>query len=229
MMFAATLSQNSGTQADLKQSIEMYEEACEGWKQKKDSLGVCKCLLQIAVSYMKMDKKVDAKKYAVMAKDLYVKNHASNVAAEAQDSAYAWESALAQLFMQIIPDYYENKIRVTIESNLNGSKDASSSLHENLWKRNADDIMQQFNLSQIFWFRHSCCVQCKTLLNLDQKKRCARCRNAIYCSKECQNKHWILHKILCKAGQKTDNLVQQMNDTQALWKSRYISCVAHFK
>ena len=28
-------------------------------------------------------------------------------------------------------------------------------------------------------------------------KRCTRCRAVVYCSKECQAKHWQLHKFLC--------------------------------
>jgi hypothetical protein len=27
--------------------------------------------------------------------------------------------------------------------------------------------------------------------------KCSKCRIAVYCSKECQTKHWINHKHLC--------------------------------
>ena len=30
-------------------------------------------------------------------------------------------------------------------------------------------------------------------------KKCARCRETVYCSKDCQTKHWQLHKETCRA------------------------------
>eukprot|EP00942_MAST-04A_sp_MAST-4A-sp1_P003552 g3552.t1 len=40
----------------------------------------------------------------------------------------------------------------------------------------------------------SLCIQCSN----PGKKRCARCRLVNYCSRECQEKHWPLHKKQCK-------------------------------
>ncbi|XP_078483989.1 zinc finger protein (MYND)-8 [Ciona intestinalis] len=42
----------------------------------------------------------------------------------------------------------------------------------------------------------SSCVVCNTLNKV--MKRCTRCRNAFYCSRSCQIKHWPEHKNLCQ-------------------------------
>ncbi|KAH3835139.1 uncharacterized protein LOC127878930 [Dreissena polymorpha] len=39
------------------------------------------------------------------------------------------------------------------------------------------------------------CHVCKTQLNV--MKRCSRCRNVLYCSRECQTKDWSVHKTVC--------------------------------
>ena len=42
------------------------------------------------------------------------------------------------------------------------------------------------------------CSQCAAKAQGDrQLMTCGRCREAFYCSKECQTKHWILHRQQC--------------------------------
>lgn len=50
------------------------------------------------------------------------------------------------------------------------------------------------------------CYKCEKALNEDQIKKCSRCREAIYCGKECQGNNWKEHKVKCvaKESQKTD-------------------------
>ena len=40
------------------------------------------------------------------------------------------------------------------------------------------------------------CAQCSR--TLPAMKRCTQCRAVLYCSRECQAKHWAVHKAACK-------------------------------
>eukprot|EP00814_Leptocylindrus_danicus_P014706 CAMPEP_0116038424 /NCGR_PEP_ID=MMETSP0321-20121206/22786_1 /TAXON_ID=163516 /ORGANISM="Leptocylindrus danicus var. danicus, Strain B650" /LENGTH=178 /DNA_ID=CAMNT_0003517107 /DNA_START=45 /DNA_END=581 /DNA_ORIENTATION=- len=44
------------------------------------------------------------------------------------------------------------------------------------------------------------CIYCGAFQISDAQKhnQCSRCANALYCSKECQKKHWKSHKLQCK-------------------------------
>ena len=46
------------------------------------------------------------------------------------------------------------------------------------------------------------CANCNTIANKEPYKKCAKCRHAAYCSKECQIKHWPVHKTVCKSAPK---------------------------
>lgn len=58
----------------------------------------------------------------------------------------------------------------------------------------------------------------------DQKenatKRCARCRQAIYCGKECQRADWAVHKVTCEPKVKSS-----INPTQENFLSERVSSV----
>ena len=43
---------------------------------------------------------------------------------------------------------------------------------------------------------HTACFECGG--TLAERKVCAKCKVARYCSKECQTAHWRSHKALCK-------------------------------
>ena len=46
------------------------------------------------------------------------------------------------------------------------------------------------------------CANCKAISNKEYFKKCAKCRSAAYCSKDCQIKHWPVHKTVCKSAPK---------------------------
>lgn len=45
------------------------------------------------------------------------------------------------------------------------------------------------------------CSQCN-LMTYDRSffKRCSKCKDALYCSEDCQKKHWSVHKKTCRAA-----------------------------
>ena len=44
------------------------------------------------------------------------------------------------------------------------------------------------------------CANCDAIANNVHFKKCAACKLATYCSKECQKKHWPVHKTVCKSA-----------------------------
>ena len=46
------------------------------------------------------------------------------------------------------------------------------------------------------------CAKCNAIANKEPFKKCAKCRCAAYCSKECQKEHWPVHKTVCKSAPK---------------------------
>jgi MYND finger len=42
------------------------------------------------------------------------------------------------------------------------------------------------------------CGQCGSVENNNKFKKCGKCKNVRYCSKECQIKDWSVHKLKCK-------------------------------
>jgi len=39
---------------------------------------------------------------------------------------------------------------------------------------------------------------CQILLSPDKRSYCSVCKSAVYCNKDCQSRHWKMHKPLCK-------------------------------
>ena len=44
------------------------------------------------------------------------------------------------------------------------------------------------------------CANCDVVANNTHLKKCAACKLVTYCSKECQKKHWPVHKTVCKSA-----------------------------
>jgi hypothetical protein len=47
------------------------------------------------------------------------------------------------------------------------------------------------------------CLCC--LKEVEGSSRCSQCRTALYCSRECQLKHWPVHKNICQDSNNTED------------------------
>ena len=50
---------------------------------------------------------------------------------------------------------------------------------------------------------HHNCLYC--LKVVEGSSRCSQCRTALYCNRECQLKHWPVHKNICQDSNDTEN------------------------
>ena len=64
------------------------------------------------------------------------------------------------------------------------------------------------------------CDQCSQKEGKTKFKRCALCLINVYCSKECQTKHWLLHKLRC---QKTAGPLDETGPQRLLSKTSILS------
>ena len=62
------------------------------------------------------------------------------------------------------------------------------------------------------------CSYCNTIAIREYFKKCAKCKRAAYCSKECQKKHWLVHKSVCKSAPK-ESCSQKTNAGPSLFSS----------
>ena len=60
----------------------------------------------------------------------------------------------------------------------------------------AEEFLKTLNVLELV------CSYCNAIAIRDYFKKCAECRRAAYCSKECQKKHWPVHKAVCKSAPK---------------------------
>jgi hypothetical protein len=56
------------------------------------------------------------------------------------------------------------------------------------------DLMQKLKLSGDDLLDHLSCFNCGCYKHHSELKKCGRCFNVCYCSKECQTEHWKIHK-----------------------------------
>ena len=47
------------------------------------------------------------------------------------------------------------------------------------------------------------CVCC--LKKVEGSSRCSKCRTALYCNRDCQEKHWPVHKNVCRDSNAEDS------------------------
>ena len=53
------------------------------------------------------------------------------------------------------------------------------------------------------------CLYC--LQKVEGSSRCSKCRTALYCNRDCQAKHWPVHKNICIDSNNTDNSNEKLD------------------
>ena len=85
--------------------------------------------------------------------------------------------------------------------------------------------------------RHSRCNHCGYIGKEGALQKCGRCKDAYYCSKECQKKAWPAHKPVCNASVKSkedvsEALGEDFTNLVDKWRNQhtaYLTTIAHFK
>jgi len=78
---------------------------------------------------------------------------------------------------------------------INKEKDSSRSSNDDDDADDLNDVLSNMSInSNSNSSRH--CLYC--LKAVKGSMRCSKCRTALYCNRECQVKHWPMHKNICR-------------------------------
>jgi len=112
----------------------------------------------------------------------------------------------------------DDAINTKKDSNINCNDD--DDLNEELSNINIDNSRSSSNRNCL------CCLK-----EVEGSSRCSKCRTALYCSRDCQLKHWPVHKNICQDSNKEDsyeklsmkalNQAQQGNCTHIIESNHY--------
>ena len=69
------------------------------------------------------------------------------------------------------------------------------------------------------------CLYCLQVVK--GSKRCTRCETALYCGRECQVKHWPVHKNICQDSNDTENSNKKlsMKAENHLNQGNFMNCI----
>ena len=89
-------------------------------------------------------------------------------------------------------------------ANVSKEKDNSSNSNDD---DNDDNLNNELSNMSIDTSRsgssNRSCLYC--LKAVEGSMRCSKCRTALYCNRECQLKHWPVHKNICQDSNNTEN------------------------
>ena len=98
-------------------------------------------------------------------------------------------------------------------ANVNKEKDNSSNNNDDD-DNDDDDLNNELSNMSIDTSRSGSsnrnCLYC--LKVVEGSMRCSKCRTALYCNRECQLKHWPVHKNICQDSNNAEN-----NDDRKLY------------
>ena len=83
-----------------------------------------------------------------------------------------------------------------MNNNNNGVKDSSDNSNDDNNVNNVNNELSNMNIdSSSHRSSDRNCLYC--LQVVESSSRCSQCRTALYCNRNCQIKHWPLHKNIC--------------------------------
>ena len=100
-----------------------------------------------------------------------------------------------------------------VSSKHNSNSNDDDNLNEEVSNMNIDSSRSSSNRN---------CLYC--LQKVEGCSRCSKCRTALYCSRECQLKHWPVHKNSCINSNNTENSDQKL-ETKALNHAKQGNCM----
>ena len=77
------------------------------------------------------------------------------------------------------------------------SNDDDDNLNNEVSNMNIDSHSKKYCL---------CCLK-----EVEGSSRCSQCRTALYCSRECQLKHWPVHKNICQDSNNTEDSNEKLD------------------
>jgi len=80
------------------------------------------------------------------------------------------------------------------DDDVNVNKDSSNS-NSNEDDDNLNHELSNMNIDSSHRSSNRNCLYC--LQKVEGSSRCSKCRAALYCNRDCQEKHWPVHKNIC--------------------------------
>ena len=89
----------------------------------------------------------------------------------------------------------------------NAEKDSSNNNDDN----NLNNELSNMNINSSSSHRSSNrnCLYC--LQKVEGSSRCSKCRTALYCNRDCQEKHWPVHKNICIDSNNTEDSIEKLS------------------
>jgi len=109
--------------------------------------------------------------------------------------------------------------------NVNKEKDSGGNDDDD----NLNDELSNMSIDNSRDSSHRHCLYCLKVVK--GSMRCSKCRTALYCNRECQLKHWPVHKNICQDSNAEDSdqkLYKKAENNSTQGNSIYIYKIYHY-
>jgi len=91
---------------------------------------------------------------------------------------------------------------------MNNAKKNSSSSNSNDHDDDLNNELSSMNIDSSHRSSNRNCLYC--LQVVEGCSRCSKCRTALYCNRDCQEKHWPVHKNICIDSNNTEDSIEKL-------------------